>query len=106
MADFSNYLNEYIKSRAVSFYRPVLSGLAASPAARGIFGLRGWDRRLLDGVSLLIGLGVRPASVLGILFLLNLSLAAWRDPGHDAPVWRHFAVRLDTLPLMLLFIIF
>jgi thiosulfate dehydrogenase (quinone) large subunit len=61
---------------------------------------------LLIGVSLLIGLWVRPACVLGILFLLNLTLAAWWEPGHGVPVWRYFGARLDTLPLLLLFIIF
>ena len=58
------------------------------------------------GVSLLVGFWVRPASVLGILFPINLTLAAWWEPGHGAPLWRYFGARLDTLPLMLLLVIF
>ena len=43
---------------------------------------------------------------LGIFFLLNLTLAAWWEPGHGAAVWRYFGARLDTLPLLLLLVIF
>jgi uncharacterized membrane protein YphA (DoxX/SURF4 family) len=101
---FQNYLNEYIASSAVSFYRPVLSGLVLPHAV--FFGYVVGIVELVVGVSLLIGLWVRPASVLGVLFLLNLTLAAWWEPGHGAPLWRYFGARLDTLPLMLLLIIF
>ena len=101
---FQTYLQEYIASSAVGFYRPVLSGLVLPHAV--FFGYLVGVVELLVGVSLLIGLWVRPASVLGILFLLNLTLAAWWEPGHGAPVWRYFGARLDTLPLMLLLIIF
>jgi uncharacterized membrane protein YphA (DoxX/SURF4 family) len=101
---FQNYLREYIASSAVSFYRPVLSGLVLPHAV--FFGYVVGIVELLVGISLLIGLWVRPASILGILFLLNLTLAAWWEPGHGAPLWRYFGARLDTLPLMLLLIIF
>ncbi len=101
---FQGYLHDYIATGAVSFYRPVLSRLVLPHAV--FFGYVVGVVELLVGVSLLIGLWVRPASVLGILFLLNLTLAAWWEPGHGAPVWRYFGARLDTLPLMLLLIIF
>lgn len=101
---FQTYLQEYIASSAVGFYRPVLSGLVLPHAV--FFGYLVGVVELLVGVSLLIGLWVRPASLLGILFLLNLTLAAWWEPGHGAPMWRYFGARLDTLPLMLLLIIF
>lgn len=101
---FQTYLQEYIASSAVGFYRPILSGLVLPHAV--FFGYLVGVVELLVGVSLLIGFWVRPASVLGILFLLNLTLAAWWEPGHGAPVWRYFGARLDTLPLMLLLIIF
>ena len=101
---FQTYLQGYIASSAVGFYRPVLSVLVLPHAV--FFGYMVGLVELLVGVSLLIGLWVRPASVLGILFLLNLTLAAWWEPGHGAPVWRYFGARLDTVPLMLLLIIF
>ena len=101
---FQNYLQDYIANSAVGFYRPVLSGLVQPHAV--FFGYAVGVVELLIGVSLLIGLWVRPACILGILFLLNLTLAAWWEPGHGVPVWRYFGARLDTLPLVLLFIIF
>ena len=100
---FQTYLHDYIASGAVRFYRPLLSWVVFPHAA--FFGyLVGVE--LLIGVSLLIGLWVRPAAVLGILFLINLTLAAWWKPGQGAPLWRHFGARLDTLPLILLLTIF
>ena len=101
---FQAYLHDYIANSAVSFYRPVLSGLVLPHAV-----FLGYTVGVVEsfiGVCLLLGLWVRPASVLGILFLLNLILAAWWEPGHGAPLWRYFGARLDTLPLILLFIIF
>ena len=101
---FQAYLRDYIASSAVGFYRPFLSGIILPHAI--FFGYFVGVLELMVGVSLLLGLWVRPACVLGIFFLLNLTLAAWWDPGHRVPVWRYFGARLDTLPLMLLLIIF
>src|ERR1017187_5709232 len=101
---FQTYLQDYITNSAVRFYRPVLSGLFLAHAV--FFGYVVGGVELLIGVSLLIGLWVRPACILGILFLLNLTLAAWWGPGHGVPMWRYFGARLDTLPLLLLLIIF
>ena len=100
---FQTYLHDYIANSALGFYRPVLSGLVQPHAV--FFGYVVGVVELLIGVSLLIGLWVRPACVLGILFLINLTFAAWWEPGHEAPLWRYFGARLDTLPLMLLLVI-
>lgn len=101
---FQTYLHDYIANSALGFYRPVLSALVLPHAV--FFGYLVGVVELLVGISLLIGLLVRPASVLGILFLLNLTFAAWWEPGHGAPLWRYFGARLDTLPLILLLVIF
>jgi uncharacterized membrane protein YphA (DoxX/SURF4 family) len=101
---FQEYLHDYISTTAVGFYRPVLSGLVLPHAV--FFGYMVGVVELLIGICLLLGLWVRPAAIIGILFLLNLILAAWWEPGHGAPLWRYFGARLDTLPLMLLLIIF
>jgi uncharacterized membrane protein YphA (DoxX/SURF4 family) len=101
---FQGYLHSYIADYAVSFYRPLLSGLILPHAV--FFGYLVGVIEMFVGVCLLLGLWVRPASVVGIFFLLNLTLAAWWDPGHGVPLWRYFGARLDTLPLLLLLIIF
>ena len=101
---FQGYLHDYITTTAVGFYRPVLSGVVLPHAV--FFGYTVGVVELLLGVCLLLGLWVRPVAIVGILFLLNLTLAAWWEPGHGAPLWRYFGARLDTLPLMFLLIIF
>ena len=101
---FQTYLRDYIANTAVSLYRPVLVHLIQPHAV--FFGYTVGVIELLVGISLLLGLWVRPACILGVIFLLNLTLSAWWDAGHGAPVWRYFGARLDTLPLLLLLIIF
>jgi len=101
---FQGYLRDYIATTALGFYRPFLSGLVLPHAV--FFGYVVGIVELLVGISLLLGLWVRPACVLGALLLLNITLASWWDPGHGAPLWRYFGARLDTLPLLLLLIVF
>ena len=101
---FQTYLQDYIANSAVDFYRPLLSGLVLPHAV--FFGYVVGIVELLIGISLLIGLWVRPACIVGILFLLNMVLATWWGPGHGVPLWRYFGAELDHLPLLLLFIIF
>jgi uncharacterized membrane protein YphA (DoxX/SURF4 family) len=100
---FQNYLQDYIANSAVSFYRPVLSGLILPHAL--FFGWVVGIVELLIGISLLVGLWVRPACVLGVLFLLNMVLATWWGPGHGVPAWRYFGAELDHIPLLLLLIV-
>jgi uncharacterized membrane protein YphA (DoxX/SURF4 family) len=101
---FQNYLHEYITTDAVSFYRPVLAGIVSPHAV--FFGYFVGVLESFIGVCLLLGIWVRPACVIGILFLLNLTLSTWWDAGHGVPWWHYFGARLDTLPLLLLLVIF
>jgi len=101
---FQTYLQDYIANSAVGFYRLVLSGLVLPHAV--FFGYVVGIVELAVGISLLIGLWVRPGCILGGLFLLNMLLATWWAPGHGVPVWRYFGNELDHLPLLLLLIVF
>ncbi len=65
----------------------------------------GWGE-LAIGLSLVLGLLVRPASVAGAVHMVSLTLATWYGPGHGVPVWRYFGAELDHLPLLFLFAIF
>src|SRR6516164_2054980 len=56
---FQSYLQEYIASGSVSFYRPALSHIVLPHAV--FFGYVVGILELLIGISLLIGLWVRPA---------------------------------------------
>ena len=101
---FQTYLREYIGSAAVGFYRPILVHIVLPHAV--FFGYAVGVIELFVGICLLVGLWVRPACIVGVLFLLNLTLASWWDAGHGAPVWRYFGAHLDTLPLLLLLVVF
>ncbi len=100
---FQNYLREYISTDAVNFYRPILTGVISPHAV--FFGYAVGVIESFVGICLLLGVWVRPACIVGVLFLLNLTLATWWDVGHGVPVWRFFGARLDTLPLLLLLIV-
>ena len=101
---FQEYLSSYIGGSAVAFYRPVLAHIVFPHAV--FLGYAVGAIEMFIGVSLLLGIWVRPASVLGALFMLNLAVATWWEPGHGVPVWRYFGAELDKLPLLFLFLIF
>ncbi len=101
---FQQYLQGFIQNGAVSFYQPVLANLVLPHAV--FFGYAVGIMELFIGTCLLLGIWVRPASVLGALHMLSLTLATWWGPGQGISVWRYFGAELDHLPLLFLFIIF
>jgi uncharacterized membrane protein YphA (DoxX/SURF4 family) len=100
---FPQYLQGYVHGSAVSFYRPVLALLIPHVV---LFGYVVGIVELAIAASLILGLWVRPMSIVGTLFMLNLFLATWWEPGHGIPIWRYFGAELDTIPLFFLFLIF
>jgi len=72
---FQNYLREYISTDAVSFYRPFLTGVISPHSV--FFGYAVGVIESFIGICLFLGLWVRRACVVGVLFLLNLTLASW-----------------------------
>ena len=101
---FQQYLQGYIEGSAVSFYRSILANLILPHAV--FFGYAVGAVEMFIGVCLLLGFWVQPASVVGILHMISLTLATWWGPGHGVPVWRYFGAELDHLPLLCLFVIF
>jgi uncharacterized membrane protein YphA (DoxX/SURF4 family) len=102
-AGFQQYLQGYVQGSAVAFYRPVLALLIPHAV---FFGYLVGIVELAIAASLIFGLWVRPMSIVGALFMLNLFLATWWEPGHGIPVWRYFGAELDKIPLFFLFLIF
>ena len=101
---FQEYLRGYLSTGAVSVYKPVLAKLVLPHAV--FFGYAVGLVELFIGISLLLGIYVRVASVVGILHMISLTLATWWEPGHGVPVWRYLGAELDHLPLLFLFLIF
>ena len=103
-AGFPQYLQGYINTEAVSFYRPFLAHVIQPHTV--FFGYMVGILELWIAVSLILGLWVRPSSILGAMFMLNLALSTWWSPGHGVAFWRYFGAELDTIPLLFLFFIF
>jgi len=102
--DFQKYLDGFIQTEAVSFYRPVLVHIVAPRAV--FFGYAVGILELWIAASLILGIFVRPTSIVGALFMLNITLSTWWGAGHGVALWRYFGAELDTIPLILLFVIF
>jgi uncharacterized membrane protein YphA (DoxX/SURF4 family) len=102
--NFQKYLDSYIQTEAVSFYRPVLAHIVAPHAV--FFGYAVGVLELWIAASLVLGIFVRPTSIVGALFMLNITLSTWWGAGHGVALWRYFGAELDTIPLILLFLIF
>ena len=102
--DFQKYLAGYIQTEAVWFYRPVLAHVVVPHAV--FFGYFVGVLELWIALAMILGLFVRPSSMVGALFMLNLTLASWWGAGHGVALWRYFGAELDTIPLILLFLIF
>lgn len=96
-------LTQYIQHSAVRGFRGFLA-IAVAPHPV-FFGYVVGVGELLIGISLLIGLFVRPAALFGMLHMLSLVLATWRAPA-PAPPWRYLANQLEHIPLLLLFAVF
>jgi uncharacterized membrane protein YphA (DoxX/SURF4 family) len=99
---YQKYVSGWVQESAVSAYKPVLRETLKYPR---FFAYAVAVSEALIGISLVLGVWVRPFSVLGALFMLNLVLATWNLPP-NSPLWRYAANQLENIPLLLLFLIF
>jgi thiosulfate dehydrogenase (quinone) large subunit len=99
---FQHYVSGWVEESAVSFYKPFLRVTLKYPV---VFGYAAGVAEMLLGISMVLGFAVRPFSVLGALFMLNITLATWNLPA-GTPAWRYLGNQLENIPLMLLFILF
>jgi thiosulfate dehydrogenase (quinone) large subunit len=102
---FEGWIHQFVdQDMAVGFYKLfMLKFVLMHPVlcARIV----GWGEFAI-GLSLVLGLFVRPASVGGAIHMTSLALATWYAPGHGMPAWRYFGANLDHIPLLFLFAIF
>ena len=98
------WLHDFIDNGAVGFYRLLLERVVMPHHV--FFGYAAGVVELFIGLCLVAGILVKPASVLGMLHMINLTLATWWQVEHGVPVWRYFGAELDHLPLLFLFLIF
>jgi len=100
---YAKYVSSYANETAVSYYRPFLHLTLRHPVASGYAVA---IAEALIGLSMLLGLWVRPFSVVGALFMLNLTLCTWWRVPHGSAYWHFLGNELDNIPLMFLFLIF
>lgn len=99
---YTKWVSGFVQESAVSFYKPFLKFSLHHPA---LFGYTvGWVE-LLIGVSMVLGLWVRPFAIIAAIFMLQLVLATWNLPAGTAP-WRYAANELEHIPMLFLFLIF
>ena len=92
----------YVQETSLHFYRPFLRATLKYPVASGYaVGVA----ELFIGASLVLGFLVRPFSVVGGLFMLNLLCSTWALPA-GTPAWRYLGNQLDNISLFLLFLLF
>ena len=92
----------YVQETSLRFYKPFLRATLKYPVASGYaVGVA----ELLIGASMVLGFLVRPFSVVGGLFMLNLLCSTWVLPA-GTPAWRYFGNQLDNISLFLLFLLF
>jgi uncharacterized membrane protein YphA (DoxX/SURF4 family) len=99
---YEKYVSGWVQETSVSFYKPFLRETLRYPVASAYAVA---VAELLLGLSMVLGFAVRPFSVVGALFMLNLALATWVLPA-GTPTWRYLGNQLDNIPMMLLFILF
>jgi uncharacterized membrane protein YphA (DoxX/SURF4 family) len=99
---YTKYVTGYVQESSVGFYKPFLRATLKFPRASAYAVA---VTELLIGGSMILGFLVRPFSIIGALFMLNLTLATWVLPP-GTPAWRYLGNELDNIPLLLLFLIF
>jgi uncharacterized membrane protein YphA (DoxX/SURF4 family) len=99
---YTKWVSGFVQESAVSFYKPFLKFTLQHHV---LFGYTvGWVE-LLIGISMVLGLWVRPFSIIAAIFMLQLVLATWNLPAGTAS-WRYAANELEHIPMLFLFLIF
>ena len=100
---FQYWINQFLAGGAYPFMLPVLKGFVL-PHAKFIAFLVAYGE-LAIGLSLVLGVLVRAASVCGAIYMLTLMFSA-NYPGPHAPFWQYFGASLDHSILALCFVAF
>ena len=99
---YTKWVSGFVQESAVSFYKPFLKFTLQHHV---FFGYTvGWVE-LLIGISMVLGLWVRPFAIIAAIFMLQLVLATWNLPAGTAS-WRYAANELEHIPMLFLFLIF
>jgi uncharacterized membrane protein YphA (DoxX/SURF4 family) len=102
--EFPQFVSEAAHGAAVGFYGDFFSSVAGQHLA-GFAALAAFIE-LFIGVGLVLGLAIRPISILGSVYMVHLMLATWNVPGPNEPMWRYLDNGGKLIPLLFLFVLF
>ncbi|MBZ5567659.1 MAG: DoxX family protein [Acidobacteriia bacterium] len=102
--EFPQFVWDATHGAAVGFYATFLNNAFESHPS-GMAFLIGLTE-LFIGVGLVLGLAVRPISVLGMVYMLNLILATWMAPGSNVDLWRYLDNESKLITMFFLFLLF
>ena len=102
--EFPRFVSEAAHGAAVGFYGDFLSSVAGQHLSG--FAALAAGIELFIGVGLVLGLAVRPISILGSVYMVHLMLATWNVPGPNEPMWRYLDNGGKLIPLLFLFVLF
>lgn len=100
---FQFWINRFLADGAYPFMVPVLRGFVLPHATPIAFLVACGEPAI--GISLVLGVFVRPASVAGVIYMLTLLFSS-NYPGAHAPFWQYFGASLDHSVLATCFITF
>ena len=100
---FQYWINLFLQGGAYPFMVPVLKKFVL-PHATAIAFLVAYSE-LAIGISLLLGILVRPASVCGLIYMLTLLFSS-NYPAPNAPFWQYFGASLEHSVLAMCFATF
>jgi uncharacterized membrane protein YphA (DoxX/SURF4 family) len=100
---FDGWITRFIADGAYPFIVPILRDFVL-PHHTAIAFVVAYGE-LAIGLSLVLGLLVRPASICGVAYMLTLLFSS-NYPGPDAPLWQYFGASLDHSVLALCFAAF
>jgi uncharacterized membrane protein YphA (DoxX/SURF4 family) len=100
---FQFWINRFLADGSYPFMVPVLRNFVL-PHATAIAFLTAYGE-LAIGLSLILGILVRPASACGVVYMLTLLFSS-NYPGAHAPFWQYFGASLDHLVPALCFAAF
>lgn len=100
---FQYWIDRFLQEGAYPFMVPVLKGFVL-PHATAIAYMVAYGE-LVIGVSLLIGVWSRLASIFGFVYMVTLLFSS-NYPGAQAPFWQYFGASLDHSVLALCFLTF
>jgi thiosulfate dehydrogenase (quinone) large subunit len=100
---FQFWINRFLENGAYPFMEPVLRNFVLAHATLIAFLVAYGEFAI--GVSLVLGVFVRAASVCGFLFMLTLLFSS-DYPGHKAAFWQYFGASLSHSVFALCFVVF